>query len=114
MGIYGLSRCLSGIALTSFPIRPGNGLARTFAQTAERTRVRRILIFMALVFAGFLGIGGGFLCAVAAVMVFLKYRMICEKDFGGLSGDLAGWFVQTAELWMLGMLVLSRYAGGLL
>ena len=114
LGIYGLSRCLSGIALTSFPLRPGSGLARTFAEAAARTKVRRVLIGMALIFAGLLGLGGGVLCAAAAVLVFLRYRTMCEKDFGGLSGDLAGWFVQTAELWMLGMLVLSRYVGELL
>ena len=51
---------------------------------------------------------------MAAVAVFWRYRRLCEKEFGGLSGDLAGWFVQTAELWMLGMLAVSRYVGGVL
>jgi len=74
--------------------------------------VRRILFGAALVFAGLLGAAGAGLCTVAAVAVLWKYRRLCEKEFGGLSGDLAGWFVQTAELWMLGMLVVSRYVGG--
>lgn len=112
LGIYGLSRCLSGIALMSFSIRPGSGLARSFAEAAEQTTVRRILIGSALVFAGILGIGGGLLSAVAAVLVLGRYHRLCEKEFGGLSGDLAGWFLQTSELWMLGMLVASRYIGG--
>ena len=112
LGLYGLSRCLSGIALLSFPLREGSGLARSFAEAAEQTTVRRILTGAALVFAGLLGFGGGSLCTVAAVAVFWKYRRLCEKEFGGLSGDLAGWFVQTAELWMLGMLAVSRYVGG--
>ena len=89
LGLYGLSRCLSGIALLSFPLLEGSGLARSFAEAAEQTTVRRILTGAALVFAGLLGFGGGSLCTVAAV-----------------------WFVQTAELWMLGMLVISRYVGG--
>ena len=112
LGLYGQSRCLSGIALMSFPLRAGSGLARSFAETAEQTTVRRILVGAALVFAGLLGAAGAGLCTVAAVAVFWKYRRLCEKEFGGLSGDLAGWFVQTAELWMLGMLVVSRYVGG--
>ena len=74
--------------------------------------MRRILAGAALVFAALLGIGGGILCAMAAVWVFWRYRRLCEREFGGLSGDLAGWFVQTAELWMLGMLAVSRYVGG--
>ena len=30
MGLFGLSRCLSGLALVCFPLRPGSGLARSF------------------------------------------------------------------------------------
>ena len=111
LGLYGLSRCLSGVALMSFPLREGSGLARSFAEAAEKKTVRWILTGTALVFAGLLGYGGGILCAVAAMAVFWRYRRLCEKEFGGLSGDLAGWFVQTAELWMLGMLAVSRFGG---
>ena len=96
----------------SFPLRPGSGLARSFAEAAEQTTVRRILIGSALVFAGLLGVGGGILCVIAAMLVFWQYKRLCEKKFGGLSGDLAGWFLSTAELWMLGVLVASRYIGG--
>ena len=46
---------------------------------------------------------------LAAALVFLYYRRMCEKDFGGLSGDLAGWFLQTAELWMLLALVARQW-----
>ena len=113
LGIYGLSRCLSGIALTVFPLRPGSGLARTFAEAAKRRQVRGILCIMALFFAGLLVVGGGPLPCAAAVIVFLRYRRICERDFEGLSGDLAGWFVQTAEIWMLAMLILSQFVGEL-
>ena len=30
--------------------------------------------------------------------------MTADREFGGLSGDLAGWFLQRCELWMLGAL----------
>ena len=36
-------------------------------------------------------------------------RVSHGKDFGGLSGDLAGWFLQAAELWMLAALVVRHY-----
>ena len=42
--------------------------------------------------------------AAAALLVFLWYRPMAVRQFGGLSGDLAGWFLQTAELWMLAAL----------
>ena len=39
--------------------------------------------------------------AALALMVFLDYHRRSVKEFGGLSGDLAGWFLHRAELWML-------------
>lgn len=45
----------------------------------------------------------------AALGVFLYYRRMAQEQFNGLSGDLAGWFLQTAELWMLGTMVLTQY-----
>ena len=109
IGIFGLSRSLSGLSLTVFPLSPESGLARSFAEAADRMRVHRILIGMSLVFAVLLCVSGGWLCVPAAAAVFLYYRWLCEKTFGGLSGDLAGWFVQTAELWMLAALVLWQF-----
>lgn len=47
--------------------------------------------------------------AAAAHAVFADYYRMSQKQFGGLSGDLAGWFLQTAELWMLLVLVILQY-----
>lgn len=114
VGLFGLSRCLSALALCCFPLRPGSGLARSFAEAADRLRVRRVLIGMSVCAAAALCASGGFLCVLAAAAVFGYYRGLCDKKFGGLSGDLAGWFVQTAELWMLGALVLWQLEKGML
>ena len=46
----------------------------------------------------------------AAVLVFLYYRHTCKKQFGGITGDLAGYFLQLCELAMLTVIVL---AGGI-
>ena len=114
LGLFGLSRSLSGLSLTCFPLREGSGLAREFAQTAEKKSVRSVLIMLAVLFAALLALGGAWGSPLAACIVFLLYRRMCEKDFGGLSGDLAGWFLQTAELWMLAAWVLTEYGRKLL
>lgn len=111
LGLFGLSRSLSGLALTVFPLRPGSGLARSFADAADRRSVRLVLTVFSIFFAVLLCAGGAALSVVAALFLFLFYRRMCSRLFGGLSGDLAGWFLQLAELWMLGMLVLSCYVG---
>ena len=108
IGLFCLSRSLSGYALTAFPLRPGSGLARSFADAADKKRARAVLAMEALASAALLILGGGSLAVLAAAATLLVYRQIGVKGFGGLSGDLAGWFLQTAELWMLGMLVLTQ------
>ena len=105
LGLFCLPRALSGLALTLFPLRRGCGLARSFAEAADRKRVRNVLLVLALLLVCLLLWQRAGETALAAALVFLRYRRLCVRDFGGLSGDLAGWFLQTAEFWMLFALV---------
>ena len=109
LGLFCLSRALSGLALTLFPLRPGSGLARSFAEASDRKRVRTVLTVSAVLLALLLISQRAGETILAAGLVFLYYRRMCVKDFGGLSGDLAGWFLQTAELWMLLALVIRQW-----
>lgn len=114
VGLYGLSRSLSGLALTLFPLRPGSGLARSFADAADKKRVRLGLGILGLLFALLLLASGQPAALLAAALAFLRYRRVSERDFGGASGDLAGWFLQTAELWMLAAMCLTQIGEALL
>lgn len=109
IGVFCLSRSLSGLALTLFPIRPGSGLARAFAEAADRVRVRNVLFVLSAALSLLLLFQHAGEALLAAALVFASYHRLCVKGFGGLSGDLAGWFLQTAELWMLAALVLRYY-----
>ena len=109
-----LSRALSGLAVATFPLARDTGLAHTFATRAHRRRVKVTLGAVSAALCALLVWRGGGLMALAALGVFLRYRRMARVEFGGLSGDLAGWFVQTAELWMLAALVLTQYGGRLL
>ena len=108
-----LSRSLSAAAVASFPIAPGAGLARTFADTAHRGRVLVFSLLLSAACVIFMGLNGGLWMAAAALGVFLWYRFALIRQFGGLSGDLAGWFVETAQLWMLIALYAGQLAEGL-
>lgn len=110
-----LERALSGWAVATFPIAKNTGLVHTFATSADKTVVRRFLLVLAiLVCAALLVIGrvAGACMAVAAWAVLWRYHTVAQKQFGGISGDLAGWFLQKAELWMLAALVVCRIAEG--
>ena len=114
LGMFCLPRALSGLALTVFPLREGSGLARSFAEASDKKRVRTVLTITAAALSLMLIILHAGEAVLAALLVFLHYRRMCAKDFGGLSGDLAGWFLQTAELWMLTALVLRYYVEAVL
>ncbi len=109
-----LSRALSGLAVASFPLAKNTGLAHTFATAADRGRVRAALLALAAALCAALALCGGAMLALAALAVFFYYRRMARVEFGGLSGDLAGWFLQTAELWMLAALVFTEYGRMLL
>jgi adenosylcobinamide-GDP ribazoletransferase len=109
-----LERALSGLAISRFPLAKNTGLAHTFATAADKTRVGRVLILLcALLGAGMIWVGGvaGTVMLAAGLLVFRRYRAVADRQFGGISGDLAGWFLQKAELWMLAALVACQVIG---
>lgn len=109
--VFCLSRAMSGLAIAFFPLARNTGLASSFAAAADKKRLKILLA----VFAALLSIGmcfrgfDGLAAVLAAWAVFLKYRHMAKAQFGGLSGDLAGWFLQTAELWMAVAVCLTQY-----
>ena len=83
------------------------GLAHTFAAAADKQRVRAVLSVFIIALAAALVVVGraaGLAMAVTAGVVLLLYRRTAVKQFGGITGDLAGWFLQRAELFMLAAL----------
>ena len=107
-----LERCLSGYAVAAFPMAKNTGLAHTFATAADRQRVKAALLTMTVCVGGGMACMGGGLLVLAALAALWRYRAVAVKQFGGVTGDLAGWFLQRAELWMLAALLLSgRWLG---
>ena len=106
-----LSRALSGYAVARFPLAKNTGLAHTFATAADRTTVRRVLMVLAALLSAALLALGGWALVLAALLVFARYHVVSDKQFGGITGDLAGWFLQRAELWMLAALAVSQWGG---
>lgn len=111
--MYMFSRTLSGIAVVTFPAAKKDGLLRTFQDSAHKTRVRIVLLIWAAASGAAmcrLSLVQGAAMLGAAGLVFFYYYRVCKKQFGGTTGDLAGYFLQLCELGMLAALVLT---GGL-
>ncbi len=110
--IFIFSRCLSGLSVLCFKPSPYSSMALMFNE-AEGGKVALVIqgFECIAVFSAFCTFGlRGALCAVTGVIVFLYYRWMSEKKFGGLNGDQAGWFLTVAEALMLVACVLSQTA----
>ena len=106
-----LERSLSGFAVAAFPMAKNTGLAHTFATAADKKAVRLVLLAVsAMLCAAMLALGGWLLVA-AALAAMWRYYAVAQKQFGGITGDLAGWFLQRAELWMLAALAVCQWGG---
>lgn len=106
-----MSRSLSGLAAVTRKNARGQGMLAMFSNPADKKTVKLVLIcWLALCAAGAIVISpleGG---AVTAGMglSFIYYTVMTEKKFGGITGDLAGWFVQISELNSLLALMLCQ------
>ena len=98
-----LSRALSGMAVATFPLAKESGLVHTFATGADKRGV-------ALVDGGLAALAGlgmallapvpGCCALLGASLALLHYSLVC-RDFGGTTGDLAGYFLTLCETGVL-------------
>lgn len=107
--VYVLSRALSGLSAVTFPAAKSSSLLKAFQDKAEKRTVSLVMVgyLTAILCASFAAAwreaAGMFL---GAGMVYFYYRRLCRKQFGGVTGDLAGYFLELSELAMLtGILV---------
>lgn len=101
---YGYSRALSGLGVVTLKGAKSDGLVATFAMQAKKKLVRNIMIlYMGLFVVGMLSLSivGGIAVIFSGLGAFLYYRQMAYKEFGGITGDLAGYFVQLCELIIL-------------
>lgn len=106
-----LSRTLSALALVIFHPAKNSGLLRTFSDLAQKRTVRTVmLLFLVLCFALLLVLDwkSGTLVIVAAALTFWYYHHMSGKQFGGITGDLAGYFVTLCEWFSLLAVVLAQ------
>lgn len=111
-----LSRALSGFSVVTFDLAKDSGLAHAFSDASQKKVVRITMLCYALI-AGLamIYVGGviGISALLMAILVFHGYRMISYKQFGGITGDLAGWFLQLCELGMaIGALIGQTFIWG--
>ncbi len=98
------SRAFSGLAAVTFPNARGYGSLQNFSEPAHKiaTVITGIawLVCSALAMTAIcLSIGAA--ASVCGTVIFIHYYFFSKRKFGGITGDLAGWFLQRYELAVL-------------
>ena len=104
------SRALSAWALAAFRGARPDGMLESFARAARLRLVSAssgAYLALCLLVWGLCGGALALICAAAAAGVTLYYRRMAYKQFGGVTGDLAGWFLQTVELCLTAAVVMG-------
>jgi len=104
-----LSRALSARAIERLPsARAGMGAA---LKSGSRFPWWVLAVYLVLC-GGAVGLWGEPLAALAALaaaaLFYFYYKSMAMRQFGGFTGDLAGWFLQVCELVILAAVVLTE------
>lgn len=106
-----MTRIFSGLSLVYFKAAKQNGSLYIVAEAASRGRIRVGLIVLSVLLFAFMALFAwkqaliSLICIVAA---FCYYRYRSYKEFGGITGDLAGWFVCVSECMVVAGLAVSE------
>ncbi|MCM1334631.1 MAG: adenosylcobinamide-GDP ribazoletransferase [Bacteroides sp.] len=108
---YVLSRSLSGLAAVTLRSAKSDGALRDFSKPAHKRITILVLSLTSALCAVLMLLRAGPVGGAAiagAGLCFVYYRVSAYKEFGGVTGDLAGWFLQLCEIAILGFTVLGE------
>ncbi len=107
-----LSRALSGLSIVTFTCAKNSGLAASFSDAAQKDKVKyTMIVYILLCSLGVMLINSilGIATIIIALSVFIYYKSMSKKKFGGITGDIAGYFLQICELSMaIGVVVVGK------
>ena len=106
-----LSRSLSGLFAVTLPNARGTGLLATFTGPMDTAKARGVMVIWVVACAAallWLDLWTGGAALLGAGLACLYYRVMSARQFGGVTGDLAGFFLQICELAMVLAVVLAQ------
>lgn len=104
---FAVARCLGGLKVVLSPCAKDSGLAHLFAENSDKKAVAIMLLIELAVFlaaAGLLvytvphGLTAAKVWAVVLLLWYGAHERLARRTFGGITGDLTGFFISLAEL----------------
>ena len=99
--VFVMSRTLSGAGIVSIPTASEEGSAAALVKACDRRNTRTFLTILFIIEAAAFCLitpVSGVICVGIALFVFWHYLYTAVKYFGGVTGDVAGYFLQLCEL----------------
>ena len=110
VGVFVLSRALSAFALVRMKNARQNGMLNDISKAAEKRMVTLSGCVYAVLCLILWAVSGGWIapaCVLASALCYFCYQHMAYKQFGGVTGDLAGWFLQITELVLAAVVVIG-------
>ena len=106
--VHVATRCMSGIATVAFPTSASKGMLSMFHESAQGRKVLVVLVaeLAACIVAVALACPPALVAVLVGLICLVALYPFAKTQFGGMSGDLAGFFLQVAELAMVAALVI--------
>lgn len=108
-----IARIIGGRAIVSMPCAKNTGLAHIFAENSERQRTNQALLVEGMIGALLLLWISQTIWSIVAIILcwfwIIIHRRLCQRRFGGITGDLAGFSISITEL----IFLFSAAIGGL-
>ena len=104
---FSIARALGGSKIVLLPCAKNSGLANIFSQNSDKKIVLFTLIFEAILFLilttlAIFNINNSILISKILICIviiwYFIHNKLCKDIFGGITGDLAGFFICTTEL----------------
>lgn len=111
--VYVLSRCISAICAVNLPNAKETGMLSVYTTDAKRKTVNVVMIIVSLVSVSaitLIFVTGGIAVVFVGILWTALYYRIAKKNFGGVTGDTAGYFLQMFEL----LCIMGVWIGALL
>lgn len=111
-----LSRAMSGWSLMALPKARQDGMLKTEAER-QAGPVKTVLFAEMLLLAAVMLLMSpvcGAAGAAAAFLTMFHYHRTALKEFGGTTGDLAGWFLVRCEVFVLAAAVAAEICMGMI
>ncbi len=110
---YVLSRSLSGLAAVTFRSAKSGGALQNFVKPAHKAVTVSVLaVIVLLCAAAVIFLSGapniGVIVCAAAALSFVFYRFFSYRNFGGITGDTEGWFLQITETAILAAVYIAE------